>query len=304
MPGQGNSDNEDFMTIRETLSEGKKLLKSPSPSSVVENPDLDAVLLLAETLHISREELVIRTDEPIAEHDRKEFLSLLERRRGGECVAYILGRKEFRNLEFFVKPGVLVPRPDTETLVEAALEYIDSRQETKASVPVDKDLSLLDLCTGSGALAISLKNERPFLSVIASDISAEALETAACNAARLLNSPAEFVQSDLFSNIPENFDIIVSNPPYIPSAEIDTLAPELRLEGRLALDGGEDGLELIGKIISQARKHLLPKGILLLESGPEQIPIIKTLLENQHYDSIRIYRDLAGRDRVISACNI
>ena len=296
------------MTIQETLTEGKRLLESPSPSASIDSPALDAALLLAETLHSRREDLIVRGDEPISKKDREHFFRLIERRRDGECTAYILGRKEFRGLCFTVNPQVLVPRPDTETLVEAALEYVDcltveASLEHVDSLAESKSLSLLDLCTGSGALAISLKNERPFLKVSASDISIPALETAILNDARLLKDGRriEFIHSDLFGNIPGCFDIIVSNPPYIPSSHIEVLAPETRGEPRLALDGGEDGLELMGKIIRQAPRHLFPGGFLLLEADPEQMPAIRALHENENFGEISTHKDLAGRDRVISA---
>jgi release factor glutamine methyltransferase len=163
----------------------------------------------------------------------------------------------------------------------------------------------LDLCTGSGALVISLKNERPFLHVTASDISPGALETAALNAARLLlPSPhfihsVRFIHSDLFENIHGKFDIIVSNPPYIPSGELSGLAPEVRGEPQLALDGGADGLELIRKIISLASEHLFPGGIILLEASPEQMPVIRACLAAHGFDA-KIHKDLAGMDRVIA----
>jgi release factor glutamine methyltransferase len=298
------------MTIREILAEGKRLLQTPSPASFIDTPALDAALLLSEILHIRREDLFVRENEQISEADRDNYFRLLERRRSGECVAYILGRREFRGLEFTVNPQVLVPRPDTETLVEAALEYIGciTKQERAG-------LSLLDLCTGSGAVAISLadslKNEVPFLRISASDVSAGALETAGLNAARLLAGgpdggacPAvliSFINSDLFENIQDKFDIIVSNPPYVPSGELSSLAPELQREPALALDGGEDGLALIRKIISQAQDHLLPNGMLFLEADPRQMPAIRTLLETHGFCSIRIHKDLADRDRVIAA---
>jgi release factor glutamine methyltransferase len=280
------------MIIRETQEEKKKLLAPPSPSCFIDTPSLDAALLLADTLRARREDLIVRADDNVTEQDRENFLRLIERRRSGECAAYILGRREFRGLEFAVSRHVLVPRPDTETLAEAALEYIDSRDQEK--------LSLLDLCAGSGVLAVSLKNERPFLSLAASDISAEALETAALNASRLLDGPVRFIESDLFENIPGRFDLIVSNPPYIPTGELSGLAPEVRMEPRLALDGGEDGLELIKKIIPQAAEHLLPGGALFLEAGPEQMPAIRALLETHGFTGIALRKDLAGRDRVIS----
>jgi release factor glutamine methyltransferase len=286
------------MTIQELLAEGKKTLAAPCDSAFIDTPALDAALLLAETLQARREDLIARANEEVSEQVREKYMALLERRRSGECIAYILGRKEFCGLEFAVNPKVLVPRPDTETLFEAALEYIGQYAE--------KGLSVLDLCTGSGALAISLKKECPLLLVSASDISAEALEIAALNAGRLLTreaaeSAVAFVHSDIFESFPGRFNIIVSNPPYVPSGEISNLAPEVQLEPRVALDGGEDGLTFIRQIIVQAPEHLLPGGVLLLEADPRQMPQIRNLLANNGFESVRLHRDLSGRDRVISA---
>jgi release factor glutamine methyltransferase len=284
------------MTIRELQIKGTALLKSPCASALIDTPALDAALLLAETLRLRREDLVVRANDEVAAPDCRKYQALLSKRRSGECIAYILGRKEFRGMEFAVKAKVLVPRPDTETLFEAALEYIDVSAVNNSHV-----LSTLDLCTGSGALAISMKKERPLLSVTASDISIEALETAALNAGRLLGeSSVSFVNSDLFENLPDRYDIIISNPPYIPSGEISNLAPEVQLEPRLALDGGEDGLALIRRIIVEAPDHLLPEGVLLLEAGPAQMPRIKAFMEEHGFTGIRLHKDLAGRDRVIS----
>ena len=296
------------MTIREILAEGRKLLGKGGPESsgsFIDTPDLDAALLLAETLHSSREGLFLRADETLTEADREKFFSLVKKRLEGECIAYIIGRKEFRGLEFLVNRHVLVPRPDTETLVEAALFYTDSWDIPNTGQAPEKrdDLSLLDLCTGSGAAAISLKNERPLLGVTASDISAEALEIAILNSARLLGdnrSSVRFIRSDIFGNIPDKFSIIASNPPYIPTNAIKKLAPEVQREPRLALDGGEDGLELIRKIITRAPEHLEPGGVLLLEAAPEQMPDIAALLEKNGFLGVRLHKDMAGRDRVIS----
>ena len=284
------------MTVQEALAEGIGLLKSPNVSSLIDTPALDASVLLAETLELDKTELILRGNERISDRDLEYFKKLLERRMGGECIAYILGRKEFRGLNFSVNSQVLVPRPDTETLHEAALEYIDS--------DADPGIFLLDLCTGSGALAISLLNERPNLSVTASDISSCALETARLNAKRLLPSvrnSIHFVQSCLFENIPGKFNIIVCNAPYVPSGELSGLAPEVRREPALALDGGEDGLFIIRKIIAQAPEHLFPGGTLLLEADPNQMPVIRAFLEAFGFTGVRISKDLAGRDRVISA---
>jgi release factor glutamine methyltransferase len=291
------------MTVSEALTEGKRRLQSPSPSSNIDTPSLDAALLLAEVLHIRREEIALLGENPVTEEDRALFIRLLERRRSGECIAYILGRREFGGLVFTVNTSVLVPRPDTETLLEAALCDINSTAEP------ERHLSVLDLCTGCGALAIALKSEKPSLAVTASDISPEALETAELNAMRLLGCQPpghegeiiRFINSDIFENISESFNIIVSNPPYIPTGELASLAPEVKQEPRLALDGGADGLDYIRKIISQAPGHLLPDGVLLLEADGGQMPAIRRLLEGRGFCEIKNQKDLGGKERVISA---
>lgn len=292
------------MTIREALAQGSEVLKSPSFSALIDTPALDASILLAEIFKVSRTELFARGNEPITAAAWENFTGLLERRRLGECIAYIIGRKEFRGLMFTVNPSVLVPRPDTETLAEAALEYISALSLPGIHKPASSECTrtLLDLCTGSGAVAISLKNECSSLIVTASDISPEALEVAALNAACLINrEPIQFIQSDLFENIPGKFNIIVSNPPYVSSGELASMAPEVLWEPSLALDGGEDGLSIIKNIIFLAPEHLYSGGILLLEAGPEQMQKIEELFEKRGFKNVKIHKDLAGRERVISA---
>ncbi|GHV64756.1 release factor glutamine methyltransferase [Spirochaetia bacterium] len=291
------------MTIREALAQGAGLLNSAQ----VDTPALDAGLLLAEILHTGRAGLIAAGPDPLSEEDYRRFQALLERRLSGECVAYILRRREFRGLEFTVTPAVLVPRPDTETLVEAALEKI-----------TDSPRRILDLCTGSGAVAISLKHELPELEVWASDISEAALEIARANAARLLGgrpgtgftvsaAPIHFFQGDLFAPLknspffPTHYSLIVSNPPYVCTGEIQALSAEVRREPLLALDGGADGLDLIRRIIDEAPAHLIPGGRLLLEADPRQMKAITTLLETRGYKDILALRDISGQERVIGA---
>jgi release factor glutamine methyltransferase len=212
-----------------------------------------------------------------------------------------LGRKEFWGLDFMITPHVLVPRPDTEILVEAALNFLDRNGKIPGKV--------LDLCTGSGAVAIAIKHQRPGLEVYGSDISGPALETARVNAGTLLPKGQEpaFFPGDLFSALDPKaswraFSVITANPPYVASGDIAGLAPEVRQEPRAALDGGEDGLNIIRRIVKEAPDYLVPGGGLFLEADPRQMPAIAAMLQNRGYGDISVRKDLAGLDRVISAC--
>jgi release factor glutamine methyltransferase len=282
------------MTIMETLKEGTALLIL----SGISTPALDASLLLEEVLGMDRTHLVLAYPDSIPNGARHRFKGFLKRRLAGECVAYILGRKEFRGMEFTVSPAVLVPRPDTETLVEAAL---------RGCAALGQRLRLLDLCTGSGAVAIALKKEAPLLDVWASDLSPEALAIARINVERLLGGPTpaqtdaglRCVHSDLFANIPERFHLITANPPYVSTAKIQTLAPEVQQEPRLALDGGVDGLDILRRIIAEAPEHLYSGGLLLLEADPRQMKELHRALETKGFKGIQTYKDLSGVERVI-----
>jgi len=285
------------MTLEETLHKGRRTLRRGGISS----PDLDAELLLADLLRIDRPRLLLRGKETLAENLAEAYRSRLERRLGGECTAYITGRREFWGLDFTVRPEVLVPQPDTETLVEAALEALRRNVPAKSG----ESLRVLDLCTGSGAIAIALKHDLPELEVWASDISEEALGVASLNAEKLLGSPGavRFIHTDLFDAFPsgnhQSFSLIVSNPPYIPSRTIGGLAPEVRFQPRLALDGGPEGLDIIQRIILQAGGWLIPGGNLLLEADPRQMQTITGMMEVQGFRNRRLFRDLSGHERVI-----
>jgi len=272
------------MTIREALTE----------ASAAGTSALDASLLLASILNTSRSSLLAADSQPLDEASLAAFRALVKRRLAGECVAYILGRKEFYGLDFQVNPAVLVPRPDTETLVEAALGEINKLAKT------NQPLRVVDLCTGSGAVAIALKHTMPELEVWAADISAEALAVARANAARLLPPDAiHFCHSDLLNALSSPFHLIVSNPPYVPTAEIAGLAPEVRGEPLLALDGGDDGLGVIARLISGAPQFLCSSGALLLEADPRQMQRITALLQQVGFTDIQTRRDLSGKERVI-----
>jgi len=284
--------------IKELLARGKRLLSSEPSSS------LDASLLLAEASGLSREQLYSRADFELNEAQCGRYFELIERRRKGECTAYILGRKEFWGMEFAVSPAVLVPRPDTETLVEAALLIVRSIPHSPLSSS-GSPLSALDLCTGSGAVAIALKHECPGLEVTAADISEEALEVARKNA-ELLGCGITFLRGDLFGAFTDNpdnprFYLITANAPYVPSSRVAELPVEVKNEPRIALDGGDDGLALIRRVIAEAPQYLLAGGSLALEADPSQMETIAGLMKKQGFAEPELYRDLAGKNRVIAA---
>jgi release factor glutamine methyltransferase len=309
------------MTICEALAEGSGTLAAAG----IETPGLDASLLLAEILNISRSSLLAAGSDTLAEESFAAFNDMLKRRLAGECTAYIIGKKEFYGLEFAVNPLVLVPRPETELLVETAIqlamsnEQLAMRNGNRESTEMIQQVRVLDLCTGSGAVAIALKHEMPELEVWATDISEEALAVAAANAARLLPPDSiHFCQGDLYdaisplliahcslltdqphSPLPTPYSLVLSNPPYIPTADIPSLSPEVRREPILALDGGLDGLYLIRRIISSAPLYLGPGGVLLLEADPRQMLIISALLDQTGFIDVQIHKDLSGKERVI-----
>ena len=290
-------ENHAAMIIREAITQSAAFLKSAG----IETPSLDASLLLAHALNTGREALAAKGTEELSEEALAALRAFLDRRANGECVAYITGKKEFFALEFLVNSHVLVPRPDTETLVEAAIAIINGQ---KAGFTMAANtIHVLDLCTGSGAVAVSLKHEMPQLEVYAADISAEALQIAKTNAQRLLSgAQIHFYHGDLYDALPPSaspFDIIVGNPPYVPADEIKTLSAEVQNEPRLALDGGKDGLEIIRRIIDGAHGNLRRGGTLLLEAAPYQMEKIAGLLENRGFRDIKLYKDMSGQKRVI-----
>lgn len=257
-----------------------------------ETPFLDACLLLAHNLGLSKESLLTRLSES-ASPLPSSFYEAVRRRSEGESIAYILGKKEFFGREFIVDSRVLVPRPDTEILVEAALECGDVVEREHPG-----RLSVHDACTGSGAVAVSIASERPVWTVSASDISEAALEVARANATKLLGKPLLLTVSNLLGAVTGTFGIITANPPYVPSRETDALLWKGWKEPRLALDGGLDGLALIPELISQAFRLLEPGGFLLVETDSLQVPEVCVMFEKAGFVAIFVKRDLAGRDRV------
>jgi release factor glutamine methyltransferase len=256
-------------------------------------PRLDAQLLLAHVLQHDRVYLYTHFDQPLAPDELAAYRALIQRRLGGEPVAYLVGKKEFHSLELTVDARVLVPRPDTEILVETALSLL----------PADATGRVVDIGTGSGAIALALKKERPNLEVLAVDRSPDAAAVARANAERLALA-VEVLEGDLLAPVATRgpFVLIVSNPPYIPSAEIATLAPEVRKEPLAALDGGPDGLAIIRRLIKDAPPLLESSGTLALEVGsPQAAAVAQLFATDGRYEPATIAKDLAGLDRVVYA---
>jgi release factor glutamine methyltransferase len=258
----------------------------------IDSARLDAELLATRAFSRSRVELYTHYDQPLAEAELSAYRALVQQRLGGEPVAYILGRKEFWSLDLEVDGRVLIPRPDTETLVELARELLAKFG------PDQSPIRVADIGTGSGAVAIALKKERPADEVFAVDLSADALAVAEANATRL-SLPITFLRGDLVSPLSGSFGVIVSNPPYIRSADIDGLSPEVRSEPRMALDGGPDGLDLVRRLVMDARPRLGPDGWLAMEIGAGQAEAAMTILRDASYASVGSRRDLAGIERVV-----
>jgi release factor glutamine methyltransferase len=255
---------------------------------------LDAELLAAHAFGRTRVELYTHFDQPLGDPELAVYRALVQRRLDGEPVAYILGRKEFWSLDLLVDARVLVPRPDTETLVEQALELLQDLGKN------GRALRVADIGTGSGALALALKKERPNDEVFAVDVSLEALAVAGENAGRL-GLDIALVQGDLLEPLAHlgMFDLVASNPPYISSADIEGLSPEVRREPRLALDGGADGLALVRRLAKDAPKVLAPGGALVMEIGAGQATDVLEILRGEGYADIGTRRDLAGIERVV-----
>jgi release factor glutamine methyltransferase len=267
-----------------------------------ETPYLDASLIIAASFGIERSRLITMLPETPPSTPRNLARSI-ERRKSGESIAYILGYKEFWGRRFNVDKRVLVPRPDTELLVELALRFGDdlsSRLANSGDEHTGKGtkVSVHDLCTGSGAVAISVACERIDWSVSASDISADALDVARGNSAALCGHDIPFVESDLLDRVSGVFDIITANPPYIPSSEASALLSKGWGEPSRALDGGPNGLRLYPRLIEQAYEHLVPGGILLLESDPSQTTTLRGMFEKEGFKFVGIWKDLAGLDRI------
>ena len=264
----------------------------------IDSPRMTAEYLLAHTLHISRMDLYLQYDKPLVSEELQKFKTFIKRRINREPLAYITGQKGFWTLDLAVSKHVLVPRPDTECIVEEALKQIPKSNAT------EEPLNIIDLGTGSGAIILSIASERPENKYFAVDISADALKTAEKNAAtNCPNADITFINNSWFNAFEKEaqFDIIVSNPPYIPSGDISGLQPEItQYEPMLALDGDGDGLKCIRHIINNALHYLKTGGWLFIETGYDQKEqVIKIATDTEAYNCIEYIRDFSGNNRVI-----
>ena len=269
-------------SVVELLRSGTRTLERGSDSA-----RLDAELLLGALLGASRAGLIARSEEPVAPGHERAFAGLIARRLQGAPVAYLTGVREFWSLPLKVSPAVLVPRPETELLVELALERL----------PPEQPSTVLDLGTGSGAIALALACERRAARIVAVDVSAVALRVARQNSRALRVVNVEWRRGSWFDPVPaERFDLIVANPPYVAAA--DPALAQLTAEPFIALSSGPSGLEALAAIARDAPRHLHPGGALLLEHGADQALEVRRMLESRGFAGVRTHHDLSGKPRV------
>ncbi|RGI42682.1 peptide chain release factor N(5)-glutamine methyltransferase [Roseburia sp. OM04-10BH] len=271
------------MTYREAVEFGTKCLTDAG----VPDAALDAWYLLQMVCKIERSYYYVHGEEDITQDAQKEYEIAVQKRAEHIPLQYIIGEQEFMGLRFKVNSNVLIPRQDTETLVEQVLKI------------VKPGMKVLDLCTGSGCVLISVLKNAPELTGVGSDISKTALLVAKENA-KMHEVDADWIRSDLFDNITETFDVIMANPPYIPTGEILSLMPEVRdFEPENALDGGADGLDFYRKIAGQVKDYLNPGGYVYMEIGYDQGEAVSELMRNSGFTEVEVIKDLARNDRVV-----
>lgn len=276
------------MTYRECYEKGCHILNEAG----IEESTLDARLLLEAVCGTDRNDLLVHGEQPVEPETEEKYFGWIGKRAGRIPLQQLTGEQDFMGLTFTVNENVLIPRQDTEILVEEVLKELHDR------------MRILDMCTGSGCILLSLLHYSNDCEGLGVDLSAEALEVAGRNVLKVLTPEkaehAHFLQSDLFEKVEGKFEIIVSNPPYIASAEIEKLMPEVRdHEPRMALDGTEDGLHFYRRIIKEAGKHLVNSGMLFFEIGYDQGQAVSELMRAQGYREVQVVQDYAGLDRVV-----
>lgn len=276
------------MTYRECYEKGCHILNEAG----IEESTLDARLLLEAVCGTDRNDLLAHGEQPVMSQAEEKYLNWIRQRAEHIPLQQLTGEQDFMGLTFSVNEHVLIPRQDTEILVEEVLKELHDR------------MRILDMCTGSGCILLSLLHYSNDCEGLGVDLSAEALEVAERNVLKVLTPEkaehAHFLQSDLFEKVEGKFEIIVSNPPYIASAEVEKLMPEVRdHEPRMALDGTEDGLHFYRRIIKEAGKHLVNSGMLFFEIGYDQGQAVSELMRAQGYREVQVVQDYAGLDRVV-----
>ena len=274
------------MTIKQTLAKGTIILKSNN----IDSPKLKARLLLQYVLKKTRQYLIVYDNEEVEKKEQWEYFVNIDKLSKGVPLQHITHTQEFMKMDFYVDENVLIPRPDTEILVEEVINIAQKMDKPK----------ILDLCTGSGAIAISIAKNVSNAGVYAVDISEKALDVASKNAHKL-EAKVKFIKSDLFKNLKNmKFDIIVSNPPYIKKEDIKFLSEDVQKEPQIALDGGYDGLDFYRKISKQAIDYLKFESFLCFEIGYDQKEEVTEIIEKlEHYKGIYCKKDLCGNDRII-----
>lgn len=276
------------MTYRECYEQGCRTLQAAG----IEEAILDARLLLEAVCGTDRNDLLVHGEQPVMPQAEEKYLNWIRQRAEHIPLQQLTGEQDFMGLTFSVNEHVLIPRQDTEILVEEVLKELHD------------GMRVLDMCTGSGCILLSLMHYSNDCEGLGVDLSAEALEVAERNVLKVLTPEkaehVQFLQSDLFEKLEDKFEIIVSNPPYIASAEVEKLMPEVRdHEPRMALDGTEDGLYFYRRIIKEAGKHLVSSGMLFFEIGYDQGQAVSELMRTQGYREVQVVQDYAGLDRVV-----
>jgi release factor glutamine methyltransferase len=280
-----------------SVSEALQLIAQTFRAAGIDDADADARVLAGHALHLDRARLISQSDRVLEAREVNAISGLAARRLKREPVSRILGRKEFWSLALAITPDVLVPRPETETVVEGALDFV-----VRNGLRMEK-LRILDIGTGSGALLLALLNELPNATGIGTDVSRAALQTARINVAQLgFESRCDLIACDMAAGVQGQFDLVVSNPPYIARGDIASLAPEVRdYDPLLALDGGEDGLVAYRSISADAKRLLAQGGRLFVELGAGQEPAVRELFTNAGFAVGVARKDLAGTTRVLGA---
>lgn len=278
------------MTLGELLIQASK--QFAATPAIDANARMDTELLFSHVLNLSRTQLMLQTSQALTDVQQMQLHDLISRRIAGEPVAYLTGQKGFWSLELDVTPATLIPRPDTELLVELALKQ----------TPVDTPYRIADLGTGSGAIALAIASERPQAEVVATDASRAALVVAQSNATRLAIANARFAHGDWCDALPHKaFDLIVSNPPYIAEGDRHLTQDGLSYEPIGALVAGVTGLEAIERIVQQAKDYLVPGGGLMIEHGFDQHEVVQEIFAGAGYQKITCHRDLSQNWRVVQA---